>query len=782
MSDLKSSLVQAREMRPSNVQSTVIANPDAIPYPGVEPSGTTFNDILSRLRRRLVLVTTVFIAVAAAGVIFTFAQTPRYVATALMSIDPNPDQIVPEKQLSGTRIDATAVDSEIEALKAPTLAARLAAEFDLDRDAEWNPTLRKTPVAARAAVAKAQMQETTTDAQQTYYSGIAPDAGGDIEGGSVAKTSITVARAEIRPVQDDVVMAVADALKVRRRGLSNVVEVTAESASPTRAAEMANGLSSIYLKSLSEARYDASERANVWLKDRLDELRREVQQKQAAAQSYRAQRNLLTAQGVSLVEQQVAQIQSSLLQTRAEYSQKQAEHSQLSDISDAGKSVGLINGGNDAMRDLRAKEADVAQRIANLDQRYGSAYPALQEAREEKAALDARIADEMRRVADKSKIERDALAARMRTQEGELSDLRGALVSGNFDQVRLDALETDVQAAQSVYENFLQRYHEIARQGASTGVGARILSVARPPVEPFSPHLLFNTGIAVALAVVAAILAGLLAEQLRGTVETSDEVERRVGVRALVSIPSLRKHDLRHMPSGNRSPTSYLLAKRLSQFAEAFRVLQAAILLSDGKRNKIVAITSAMPAEGKTTLAVGLARVAAIGGQRVIVIDCDIRMRSISRVLGIAPTEGLPQVLSGERSWKDVVGVDQASGAHVLPASGPTSKDLFNSNDMQKLVNELAREYDLVILDCAPVFAVAETRVIASLADAVVVAARAGRTPARALTAAIEQLDLSGANVLGVALNRVEKRNVRRSFYDGLYYSKAFKGYYTHEA
>ena len=785
MTESRSNLVRAREARSSNAQPTVIANGEAIPYPASEPSGASFHDVLNKLRRRLALVTTVFVAVSAAGVIFTLLQTPRYVATALLSINPNPDQIVPDKQVAGARIDATAVDSEIEALKSPTLAARLAAELDLDMDAEWNPALEQTSAAPQTAAAQPKVQ-TTVNAQPTYYAEAASGAEEDIADVTGSAFDVDLAKdmkpPTIRPIRDDVVAAVADAMKIRRRGLSNVVEVSADSSSPTRAAEMANGLSNIYLKSLSEARYDTSERANVWLKDRLDELRREVQQKQAAAQSYRARRNLLTAQGVSLVEQQVAQVQSSLLQTRAEYSQKQAEHSQLSDISEAGRSVGGANGGNDAMRDLRAKEADVAQRIANLDQRYGDAYPALQEARQEKAALDVRIAEEMRRAADKSKIERDAVAARMRTQEGELSTLRGALVSGNFDQVRLDALETDVQAAQSVYENFLQRYHEIARQGASTGVGARLLSAARPPGEPFAPHLLFNTTIAIGLAIVAAILAGLLAEQFRGTVETSEEVEQRTGTRALVAIPSLRKRDLRHMPSGNRSPTTYLLAKRLSQFAEAFRVLQAAILLGNGKRNKIVAITSAMPAEGKTTLAVGLARVAAIGGQHVIVIDCDIRMRSINRVLGIAPTEGLQQVLAGERSWRDVVGVDQASGAHVLPASGMTSKDLFNSDDMQKLVSELSKEYDLVVLDCAPVFAVAETRVIASLADAVVVTARAGRTPARALSAAIEQLELSGANVLGVALNRVQKRNVRRSFYDGLYYSKAFKGYYTHEA
>jgi Mrp family chromosome partitioning ATPase len=93
----------------------------------------------------------------------------------------------------------------------------------------------------------------------------------------------------------------------------------------------------------------------------------------------------------------------------------------------------------------------------------------------------------------------------------------------------------------------------------------------------------------------------------------------------------------------------------------------------------------------------------------------------------------------------------------------------------------LAEHYDLVVLDCAPVFAVADTRFVASLADAVVVTARTRRTPARALAAAIQQLEIGGSRVLGVALNRVATTGPRRSFYDGLYYSKAFSGYCAKE-
>ena len=250
----------------------------------------------------------------------------------------------------------------------------------------------------------------------------------------------------------------------------------------------------------------------------------------------------------------------------------------------------------------------------------------------------------------------------------------------------------------------------------------------------------------------------------------------------MVAIPALRRKDVRNLPKQNQTPTAYLMIKRLSPFAESFRVLQSAVLLADRPNRKVVAITSAMPGDGKTTMALGLARVAAMGGQKSIIVDCDIRMRTINDLLEINPKEGLQQVLMGEKSWRDVVGRDECSGAHVLPASGLTSQDLFGTGAMEDLIRELAAEYDLVVLDCPPVFAVADARIIGSLADSVVIAARSGKTSVRAVQAAIAQMQLAGANVLGVALNRVDIRRTRRSFYDGLYYSKAFTGYYTREA
>jgi succinoglycan biosynthesis transport protein ExoP len=320
-------------------------------YPTEEREGGAFGNVAAMLRRRVRLVLIVFLGIVAAGVGLTLLQTPKYSATALLMINPNPDQVVSEKQsLTSSRADAGSVDSEIEVLKSPALAARLASELKLDADPEWTsgpeqpvrpPTDTQTPTSG----AYSGFSGVEAAATQSLAPSAPAAAAGLLTGSSATPPAPKVA--------DDVVAAVAEAIDVRRRGLSYVVEVSVTSQSPERAAEMANGLSNIYLKSLAEARYDTSEKANAWLKDRLDELKIEVQQKQAAAQAYRASRNLMTIQGTGLAEQQIAVIQTSLLQTRAEYAQKRSEYEQLNSISNKGQTVSSFNGGSDTMRELR---------------------------------------------------------------------------------------------------------------------------------------------------------------------------------------------------------------------------------------------------------------------------------------------------------------------------------------------------------------------------------------------------------------------------------------------
>jgi capsular exopolysaccharide synthesis family protein len=240
---------------------------------------------------------------------------------------------------------------------------------------------------------------------------------------------------------------------------------------------------------------------------------------------------------------------------------------------------------------------------------------------------------------------------------------------------------------------------------------------------------------------------------------------------------------MRLLAPNERHPAGFLVEKPMSAFAEAFRVLRTSIqYASFHRRTGIVAVTSALPDEGKTTSALCLARIAALSGQRVLIVDCDLRRRSLNALLDIEPLFGLLQVLAGERQWSEVICEDEATGAHVLPLAvdGFTLRDVFGSEVMEALIDELREAYDLVVLDCPPVLAVAETRVAVSHAEAVIVVSRWGATPVKAVEAALAQLAPTGANVLGVALNCVNpKAPGRYSYSDPLYYSESRRSYYN---
>jgi capsular exopolysaccharide synthesis family protein len=231
------------------------------------------------------------------------------------------------------------------------------------------------------------------------------------------------------------------------------------------------------------------------------------------------------------------------------------------------------------------------------------------------------------------------------------------------------------------------------------------------------------------------------------------------------------------------TPVDYVVAKPLSAFTEALRSLRASILYSRlGGATKVVALTSALPAEGKTTTAVCLTRVSAQAGAKVLIIDCDLRRRNVNRLLGIEPTVGLVEVLNGSVKLDQALIHDAPSGAWVLPlaSGGFTPKDVFGSAAMDNLLADVRKKFDLVILDTAPTLAVSDTRILSAKADVTVFLARWRKTPEKAILAALKTLDQAGAHVSGVALTQVDMvAQAKYGYGDAGYYYSSYKKYYA---
>lgn len=707
-----------------------IRRPGEVNLPPEEPGGElgtiSVKWIVSFLLRRWVIIAvTAAIALVVCVAAFLF-QPPQYTATALVMIQAGPERVLTQEQMVvGGETAPNAgqlVDSQLEVLRSRMLTARLVDALGLVNDPEWN-------------------SEATPE-------------------GQAAPTLTAAEREEIR---QNVIDAAGEAIDVSRRGLTYAADVSATSQSPERAAEMVNRLIELFQQYQLEARLESAGRANAWLSERVRELRERVQEKEAIAERYRAQTGLLSSEGALLTEQQSTELQAAVMQARADLAEKQARYAQLQDLINGGGSAETIAGvlSSVVIGQLRAQEADIARRQADMESRYATTHPALINVRAERQDIRDQIRAEIGRIAAGMRNEVTIAETRLATLQSSMQTMRGELVGNNEQMVTLREYERDAAAARTVYESFLQRFHEIAEQGTIREAPAQVVSMASPPAEPSTPRLSIIFVLSVAAAAGLGLAAGFLAEALDDSFDSADDVERKTGLPALATIPSLRRSDLQQSSALN-NPAAYLVERQMSPFTEAFRVLRTAILFAAGQpKSQVVAVTSALPGEGKTTVSLCLARVAALSGQRVLLIDCDLRRRTLKEVLEIEPGAGLLQVLAGDVTWRQAVHVDEASGMSVLPLSGSgfTPKEIFGAEDMSSLLADLRGSFDLIVLDCAPVLAVAETRVAVAKADCAVIVARWQKTPMRAMHAMLQQLNDAGANIRGVVLNGVARRS-----------------------
>ena len=257
-----------------------------------------------------------------------------------------------------------------------------------------------------------------------------------------------------------------------------------------------------------------------------------------------------------------------------------------------------------------------------------------------------------------------------------------------------------------------------------------------------------------------------------------EQIEPYTGFSALGLVPELDNWDARKAP-----PEQYILDNPVSAFAESVRSLHVSIALSNVDRPpKVVLFTSASPEEGKSSLAVALGRVVARSGKKVVILDCDLRRPTLHTLLGMADKPGLIELLAGHASLDEVVQRDEASGADFVSAGehAPNPVDLLSSEHMKTVVETLSTSYDLVVMDCSPVLAVSDARVLTRLADKTVFVVCWVKTRRESATLALKQLKEAGGDIAGVVVSRVDVgKHARYGYADSGYYHGKYAKYYT---
>jgi polysaccharide biosynthesis transport protein len=719
--------------------------------------------VFGAVRRHRWLFIAVAFAVFALVAFVTLRSSPRYTASATVLIhEHTPDvlhlnAITPEDAASqAVSADSSAVDTQVEILKSRALAAGVVDQLHLDRDPEFNGALSPPGRLARLLAR--------------------------LSGRSAAPTedpALTKQRES-----EGVISAVMNDLEVKRTGLTYTINLSFTAFEPAKAAMIANAFTQRYLTEGVDTTIDQTSTAMSWMDGRLAQLRQESQSADAAVEQYKISNNLLSGVGSTLTQQEISNLDTQLAQARAEDAEQDARlktaQSQVAAGSN-GSDVGAAMN-NPVIQSLRGQQAQASAQLADLQARYGDKHPDVIKAKHALAEIDAQIQTQIQRVL--SSLSAESVVAHTRTASltASAGQARAALAGNNRDLVRLNQLQSDADAAKAIYDAFLVRYKEtIAKQGVQAP-DARVVTQAKLPTGPRSPNKRLDLAIAAVLGMVAGVIAIGAAELFRRGVSSPAEVEQAFDLPELGELPTLastldgKLRGLRRL-----NPVDYVAAKPLSLFAEAFRNLRAALVSSrTGVNVKVIAITSALPGEGKTTAAICLARTMALSGARVVLVDCDLRQRSINSLLPAEPTVGLLEVLNGTANLTQALVKDSKTDMLILPLakSAFTPRDVFGSLAMDRLLEELRARYDCVVLDTAPVLAVADTRVLCPKTDAVLLLVKWRRTPRKAVLAALRVMNPEDTFIAGVALTQVNLREQARAGEGEAQYYRAYKKYY----
>ncbi len=667
---------------------------------------------MAALRRRWLLASVMFLGVLGVVLMLGFTRAKLYTATANMVVNSR-ELNVSEKDkdvLPGLPTADNAADTEVQILRSAAVAQGTVRALDLTRNSAFTPKLATIPAAA---------WETTTAA-----------------------------------------MLMAN-LKVDRPGQSNVVSIAYTAPDPALAKAIADQVGYQYLKVKEGSRRVAVDQVNRGMGDQLGELRGQLEQAEAAVAQYKGQHGLLGTQGstfteqeLSLYKQQEAASRAALAEASARVGTAEAQLNQGSNGGDVGAALQ-----SPVVQQLRAQRAQLATTYADMQARYRPNHPDLLKAKDQLDEVDRAISAEIERQVSSLQANLQIARSQEANASGTVARTSGALAAANAATVKLNELQRKADGLRDTYQTLLTRRNSISSQALVADEDARLFSPAEVPLKPVSPNKPLILLIGLGLATIISAASVWLVEVFDRKLVTSDDVERKLGLPHIANVPeiaSLRRRGEARIPA-----IDYALELPASLYAESLRAIRLS-LLRHSRRGGVatVGITSSRPNEGKTTMAISLARVSAMAGSRTLLIDSDVRRPMIAQALGLAPRLGLVELLRGQARLDDVLIRDAASGAMLLPiveAVG-NSHDLFDAARIQALLAALEGRFDLVIFDAAPALAVADARLLLRQLGDVLMVVRWKNTLRQTAAASLKRMRALDIEPLGVVTTRVNMR------------------------
>lgn len=676
--------------------------------------------------RQWKFIAAILLATVFAAAVYTFTLIPRYTATAQVLLEPQREKAPGQEAiLTDVNLDYAIVESQLAILRSTVFLTRVAEKANLGAD---------------------------------------PDFGGSVErAAQVLRGSVGASRA----------------------GQGYVLAISATSTDPAKAAKIANAVADAYVVEKLDARFEAAKRASAWLSDRLVELRRQLRESEEAVAKFRADNGLIQSANanVTLNQQQLADLNAKLVAARADLAEKEARVNLLRTIEEKGGNLQSLPDLPDSapLNNLRQQEVAISQKEADLLTRYNDRHPLVANIRAEHRDMRRAIAAETERLGAHIKNEYELSKARLKAVDRTFRDATGQIDLDSRTAITLRELERTAAVNKSLFEDFLQRAKITQEQATFEARDSRVISPAVTPGAPSYPRTSQNITLAFIFGLFLGVGGAVARDKLHGGFATPRQVEELLELPLLCSVNVMQNNDLTIRDRVVSMP-HYASLMPLSRFSEALRTLRSGIKMTDvDNPPKVIQLTSTVPNEGKTTVALSLAASAATAGGKVLFIDADLRHTSASRFFAMQKQAGLVDILLGTIKAEDAIRYDENLKVWVLSAGTKTRNpaDLIASERMKTFVALFRQSFDMVVIDTPPIGPVIDSLVFAQLADKIVYLVRWASTARELVKQSIQRLP--SEKMAGVVFNMVNERAAQKyGKYAYHYYhsAKTYKKYY----
>jgi len=557
---------------------------------------------------------------------------------------------------------------------------------------------------------------------------------------------------------------------------SRLVDLEISGYNPRIITKITNTLASRYIEQNLENRLYASEDAAIWLDERLKGLQVKVETSERALQSYSRQIGIVSIEDKrKSLDQQLDELNSDVIKAKSKRIKLQTLYKNTQDPKFAKSLPQIIE--NRLIQTLHEKLANLNDVQSKLGEKYGIKHPRMLQISSQIAKIQEMIDIEVKKIHESiytqyqlALIDERSLIEALETQQEEASFV-------NEKSIGYGVLKREADSNRQMYDILLKRLKETdMSQGLRTN-NIRVIDKAVPPLEPYKPKKKLNLLLGVVLGLFGGIGLAFLIEYLDNTVKEPDEIAIRFGIPFLGLVGN---YDGVLQSKEKNSTDIELITLRdpSSNVSESLRTIRTNVIFSaDGDKEKTFMVTSALPGEGKTSVASNLAVVMASLGERVLLIDADLRRPSIHKVFRINKIPGLSSYLIRQKEINEIIvesGIDNLS---IIPCgiTPPNPSELLSHPQMPALIEYARNSYDRVIIDTPPVASVTDPIIISRQAHAVLFVIRCGVAPRDAVSKSIQQLIQVQANILGAVLNAVDFRK------DSYYYQYYYKHYYYKE-